>query len=125
MARVLYDGLVEFDDGTPSTTSQMAKDVTTFLAWTAEPELDERKKMGLQVSRASERSEAFTNRPSLTGCYHPVHDDRHLAVRQAVQVDRAQEPKALLQPPEERLALERREKEVVPFCSRVIEIDNA
>jgi len=49
MARVLYDGLVEYDDGTPATTSQMAKDVTTFLAWTAEPEHDLRKKMGMQA----------------------------------------------------------------------------
>jgi ubiquinol-cytochrome c reductase cytochrome c1 subunit len=50
MARVLYDGLVEFEDGTPATTSQMAKDVTTFLAWASEPELDQRKKMGMQAS---------------------------------------------------------------------------
>lgn len=35
--------------GTPSTTSQMAKDVTTFLSWTSEPELDLRKKMGMQA----------------------------------------------------------------------------
>ncbi|CEL61872.1 ubiquinol-cytochrome c reductase cytochrome c1 subunit [Rhizoctonia solani AG-1 IB] len=49
MARVLFDGLVEYDDGTPATTSQMAKDVVTFLAWAAEPEHDERKKMGLQA----------------------------------------------------------------------------
>lgn len=50
MARVLYDGLVEFEDGTPATTSQMAKDVVTFLAWASEPELDQRKKMGMQAS---------------------------------------------------------------------------
>ncbi|EKD03792.1 electron transporter, transferring electrons within CoQH2-cytochrome c reductase complex [Trichosporon asahii var. asahii CBS 8904] len=49
MARTLFDGLVEYDDGTPATTSQMAKDVTQFLNWAAEPEHDERKKMGLQA----------------------------------------------------------------------------
>jgi ubiquinol-cytochrome c reductase cytochrome c1 subunit len=49
MARVLYDGLVEYDDKTPATTSQMAKDVVEFLNWAAEPEMDERKKMGWKV----------------------------------------------------------------------------
>ena len=67
MARVLFDGLVEYDDGefvlfkylccglnrhvvgTPATTSQMAKDVVTFLNWAAEPEHDERKKAGLKA----------------------------------------------------------------------------
>lgn len=49
MARVLYDGLVEYEDETPATTSQMAKDVVEFLNWAAEPEMDQRKKYGLQV----------------------------------------------------------------------------
>jgi ubiquinol-cytochrome c reductase cytochrome c1 subunit len=40
---------VTFDDGTKSTTEQMAHDVTTFLAWAAEPTQEERKKTGLAV----------------------------------------------------------------------------
>ena len=47
MARVLYDGLVEYEDGTAATSSQMAKDVVEFLNWAAEPEMDQRKKMGV------------------------------------------------------------------------------
>lgn len=49
MARVLFDGLVEYDDGTPATTSQMAKDVVNFLNWAAEPEHDDRKRAGLKA----------------------------------------------------------------------------
>lgn len=40
----LQDGGVEYEDGTPATLSQQAKDVTTFLNWCAEPEHNERKK---------------------------------------------------------------------------------
>jgi len=46
MPKMLVDGGVEYDDGTPATATQMAKDVTTFLAWAAEPEMDDRKLMG-------------------------------------------------------------------------------
>lgn len=49
MARVLFDGLVEYEDGTPATTSQMAKDVVTFLNFTSEPEHDERKRAGFRA----------------------------------------------------------------------------
>jgi ubiquinol-cytochrome c reductase cytochrome c1 subunit len=49
MPRQLIDGAVEFDDGTPSTASQMAKDVCSFLAWAAEPHQDRRKKYGQQL----------------------------------------------------------------------------
>lgn len=43
MAKPLSDGQVDFEDGTPSTESQMAKDVSTFLAWASEPSFEERK----------------------------------------------------------------------------------
>eukprot|EP01038_Epipyxis_sp_PR26KG_P014736 gene14736-19808_t len=48
MAKQLVDGQVDYEDGTPATESQMAKDVACFLAWAAEPEHDERKKGGFQ-----------------------------------------------------------------------------
>lgn len=48
MERALWDDAVEYEDGTPATTSQMAKDVSTFLAWAAEPEHDLRKRMGME-----------------------------------------------------------------------------
>ena len=49
MPNNLIDGLVEYSDGTQSTVDQMAKDVTTFLAWAAEPELEERHRTGVKV----------------------------------------------------------------------------
>ncbi|XP_050187040.1 cytochrome c1, heme protein, mitochondrial [Myiozetetes cayanensis] len=45
----IYDEVLEFDDGTPATMSQIAKDVCTFLRWAAEPEHDHRKRMGLKM----------------------------------------------------------------------------
>lgn len=45
MAQALYNEVIEYSDGTPATTSQLAKDVATFLKWTGEPEYDDRIKM--------------------------------------------------------------------------------
>ena len=49
MAAPLSDDGVEYNDGTKATVEQMSKDVTAFLIWTAEPELEERKRLGLKV----------------------------------------------------------------------------
>jgi ubiquinol-cytochrome c reductase cytochrome c1 subunit len=38
---------VTFDDGTPSTVDNQARDVAAFLAWAAEPKMEERKQFGL------------------------------------------------------------------------------
>lgn len=43
------DGQVEYGDGTKSTVDQMAKDVASFLIWTAEPKLEKRKQTGWTV----------------------------------------------------------------------------
>ena len=75
MARAIYDDVVEYEDGikckailnflfydfffdnfflfcylgTPASSSQIAKDVSTFLAWAASPEHDERKLVGAKA----------------------------------------------------------------------------
>jgi ubiquinol-cytochrome c reductase cytochrome c1 subunit len=49
MAAPLYDEAVEYNDGTNPTLAQHAKDVTTFLTWAAEPEMEDRKRMGIKV----------------------------------------------------------------------------
>jgi ubiquinol-cytochrome c reductase cytochrome c1 subunit len=43
----LSDDLVTFEDGTPATVDQMARDVSAFLMWTAEPKMMDRKMVGL------------------------------------------------------------------------------
>jgi ubiquinol-cytochrome c reductase cytochrome c1 subunit len=40
---------VTYADGTRATVDQMARDVTTFLAWASEPEMEVRKRMGVKV----------------------------------------------------------------------------
>jgi ubiquinol-cytochrome c reductase cytochrome c1 subunit len=44
------NGQVTYADGTPATVDQMAKDVSAFLVWTANPELERRHAAGLAVS---------------------------------------------------------------------------
>ncbi len=49
MAAPLSDDLVTFEDGTPATVEQMARDVTEFLAWSADPKMEARKSLGLST----------------------------------------------------------------------------
>lgn len=49
MPKPLWGEDVTYADGTEATIEQEAHDVTTFLAWAADPTADERKRMGLRV----------------------------------------------------------------------------
>jgi ubiquinol-cytochrome c reductase cytochrome c1 subunit len=49
MAPPLMDDVVTYDDGSPQTVEQYARDVSAFLMWAAEPHLEERKKIGFRV----------------------------------------------------------------------------
>ena len=49
MAEPISDGAVEYADGTETTKAQIAKDVTAFLVWAADPHLEARHKMGFKV----------------------------------------------------------------------------
>ncbi|MGO4831567.1 cytochrome c1, partial [Rhizobiaceae sp. 2RAB30] len=49
MAKPISDGQVTYEDGTPETVDQYARDVSAFLMWAAEPHLEDRKKTGFRV----------------------------------------------------------------------------
>ena len=45
----LFEDLVEYADGTPATVEQMALDVSHFLMFAAEPQLEDRHRLGVKV----------------------------------------------------------------------------
>lgn len=45
----LSDGAVDYPDGTPGKLENYAEDVAAFLSWTADPNLEARKRLGWQV----------------------------------------------------------------------------
>ena len=49
MAKPLSDDQVTYDDGSPQTVDQYARDVAAFLMWAAEPHLEARKQTGFRV----------------------------------------------------------------------------
>jgi ubiquinol-cytochrome c reductase cytochrome b/c1 subunit len=46
---LIYTSGVTYDDDSPQTTEQYARDVAAFLMWAAEPHLEARKRIGFQV----------------------------------------------------------------------------
>lgn len=62
MAQALYDEVIEYTDGTPASASQLAKDVSTFLAWTSSQEHDERKHLAIKI--------LLVGLPLAAGCWY-------------------------------------------------------
>jgi cytochrome c1 len=49
MVKPLNDDQVKFIDGSKNDVASMARDVVTFLAWAAEPKMEDRKRTGVRV----------------------------------------------------------------------------
>ncbi|XP_016922736.1 cytochrome c1, heme protein, mitochondrial isoform X2 [Apis cerana] len=49
MPQILYDEVIEYEDGTPASASQLAKDIVEFLMWTSNSEHDERKRLTIKL----------------------------------------------------------------------------
>ena len=45
----ISEGIVSYMDGTPPTVENIARDVVNFLQWAAEPEMEQRKRLGIKV----------------------------------------------------------------------------
>ncbi len=48
MPEQIYDGLVDYTDGTEASAHQLSMDIAAFLMWSAEPKMMERKEAGLR-----------------------------------------------------------------------------
>jgi quinol-cytochrome oxidoreductase complex cytochrome b subunit/cytochrome c1 len=49
MPAPLAEGVVAYEDGSPTTVDQYARDVVQFLAWASEPEMEVRKQTGIKA----------------------------------------------------------------------------
>ncbi len=49
MPQPLREGAVTYADGTPASVEQMSRDVVTFLTYIANPEMEQRKRMGVRI----------------------------------------------------------------------------
>ena len=49
MPQPISDGAVKYTDGTAPTLDNYSRDISAFLSWVAEPNLDQRRRMGLGV----------------------------------------------------------------------------